>query len=370
MGIEPKIISESEPIVSVTSITNPIGQKNVAGTQVNPATEDTIASQLNITLSALRDAICDTGASARTLDDIKTAIDNLEILSSEITKWGGATLTSRDISLDLKALTDVSITGILKSIGDIGAGSNLVTIAGAIETAVEIIDNFISGARGLVTEDNSAAINTILGAAADAIVAAGAVGTLSAKLRRATQGLEDLKTLIVLAAGTNAIGKLAANSGVDIGDVDVTSLVAAQLPAALSAGSNLKISHEEAAIAVPADIQARYYVKSIQDLTPGAAGTFWEPTSGSHDLSNFIHSSWYIYAPTTATMTVNCYLNISHDGGTTWRRASGYEILDANFDRDVWNSIDCPLMLCEAKLEVVIGVAAPATLDLMVIRKS
>lgn len=64
------------------------------------------------------------------------------------------------------------------------------------------------------------------GANADAIVAAGAVGSIQAKLRRATQGLEDLKSLIVLAAGTNAIGKLAANSGVDIGDVDVTSAVA------------------------------------------------------------------------------------------------------------------------------------------------
>jgi len=47
-----------------------------------------------------------------------------------------------------------------------------------------------------------------LGAAADAIVAAGAVGSISAKLRRATQGLEDLKTTIVLAAGTANIGKI------------------------------------------------------------------------------------------------------------------------------------------------------------------
>ena len=42
----------------------------------------------------------------------------------------------------------------------------------------------------------------------DAIVAAGAAGTLSAKLRRVTQGLEDLKTLIALAASTNVIGKV------------------------------------------------------------------------------------------------------------------------------------------------------------------
>ncbi|GAI76887.1 unnamed protein product, partial [marine sediment metagenome] len=72
----------------------------------------------------------------------------------------------------------------------------------------------------------------------------------------------------------------------------------------------------------------------------------------------------------TGAMTVDCYLNISHDGGTTWRRAAGYEILDAAFIQGVWNSIDCPLMLAEAKLEVVIGGAAPATLDLMCIRKA
>ena len=46
MGIEPKVVSESEPITEVakvTTITNPVGQKNVEGTQVNPATEDTLA---------------------------------------------------------------------------------------------------------------------------------------------------------------------------------------------------------------------------------------------------------------------------------------------------------------------------------------
>ena len=71
MGIEPKVVSESEPITEIVKITQPVGQKNVAGTQVNPATEDTLA---------------------------------------------------------------------------------------LVKTAVEIIDNFISGARGLVTEDNSGTI--------------------------------------------------------------------------------------------------------------------------------------------------------------------------------------------------------------------
>lgn len=50
--------------------------------------------------------------------------------------------------------------------------------------------------------------DAVLGTIADDVVDAGAAGTLSAKLRRATQGLEDLKTLVVLAAGTNLIGKV------------------------------------------------------------------------------------------------------------------------------------------------------------------
>lgn len=47
-----------------------------------------------------------------------------------------------------------------------------------------------------------------LGAIADAIVAAGAEGTLSAKLRRVTQGLEDLKSVKI--AGTSQTEKSAA----------------------------------------------------------------------------------------------------------------------------------------------------------------
>ena len=43
MGIEPKVVSESEPISELTKITQPVGTKNVAGTQINPATEDTLA---------------------------------------------------------------------------------------------------------------------------------------------------------------------------------------------------------------------------------------------------------------------------------------------------------------------------------------
>ena len=62
------------------------------------------------------------------------------------------------------------------------------------------------------------------------VVLAEGIGVLRGRAPR--EGLPDLRPQLqvdivgALPAGTNAIGKLAANSGVDIGDVDVTSIAA------------------------------------------------------------------------------------------------------------------------------------------------
>jgi len=86
-------------------------------------------------------------------------------MTSDIAAWGGTGLTGRDVSLDLKALTDDSITGLLKSIGDIAALENLITR---------------------------------IGQTTDAMVAAGAVGSMAAKFRRLTNDLSALITAVGL----------------------------------------------------------------------------------------------------------------------------------------------------------------------------
>jgi hypothetical protein len=96
------------------------------------------------------------------------------------------------------------------------------------------------GGGGAVTVADGA--DVVQGAVADAIVSAGAVGTFSAKLRRATQGLEDLKSLIVLAAGANIIGKV----GVDQTTPGTTNLVAARTNVYRNAG----VLHRSAIAAV------------------------------------------------------------------------------------------------------------------------
>lgn len=148
---------------------------------------------------------------------IKTAVEVIDNFIS-----GSRGLVTEDNSAAIKTAVETIDNFISGSRGLVTEDNSA-----AIKTAVEVIDNFISGSRGLVTEDNSAsiktaveAISTVQGAIADAIVAAGATGSISAKLRRVTQGLEDLKTGIVLSAGT-----------ANIGDVDVLTLPADPLGA-------------------------------------------------------------------------------------------------------------------------------------------
>lgn len=96
------------------------------------------------------------------------------------------------------------------------------TNSGAIKTAVETIDNAVSGAGFNITQ--FAGTNNAVGSGT-------ATGALRVELPTNGTGTVGLN------AGTNAIGKLSANSGVDIGDVDVTSAVSSTL----DHGSNLDI---------------------------------------------------------------------------------------------------------------------------------
>lgn len=75
-------------------------------------------------------------------------------------------------------------------------------------TALQIMDDW--------DESDRAKVNLIVGQAG----IAGGTGVDGATVPRVT-----LATNVALPAGTNAIGKLAANSGVDIGDVDITSVI-------------------------------------------------------------------------------------------------------------------------------------------------
>ena len=117
------------------------------------------------------------------------AAGHVQVVKLAISTNGSATPLTADntdgLLVNLGANNDVTVTGTVTATQATAANLNVTEAsAAAIKTAVETIDNAISGSEMQVD---------VVGA---------------------------------LPAGTNAIGKLAANSGVDIGDVDVTSIAA------------------------------------------------------------------------------------------------------------------------------------------------
>jgi hypothetical protein len=142
---------------------------------------DTVLDTIKVDTEAIETAVEAIQVDAAAIETLLTAA-NVDHAANE------ALLTT--IDADTGAMvTDLAAIEVLLTAANVDHAANEVLLTGidadtnAIKTAVEIIDNAISGSEMQVD-----------------VVAA-------------------------LPAGSNAIGKLAANSGVDIGDVDVTSIV-------------------------------------------------------------------------------------------------------------------------------------------------
>jgi hypothetical protein len=158
--------------------------------------------------------------------------------TANVDKIGGTAQTGRDITQDLRALTDVAITGVMKTLGDIGAGTSIQVKLAAIQTAVELIDNAVSGTKLLVTEDNSASLLSAIQAlrtastldtletAIDAVTSA--IGALSdgANVVTAIQALqaasETLQSVIDGIAGTSPNTKTLYDLSSLIGEVQAS----------------------------------------------------------------------------------------------------------------------------------------------------
>lgn len=224
--------------------------------------------------------------------DTGAGTDTTTAIGIAVPASGGAVVVPGDatagLKVDLGADNDVTVTGsVTANAGTnlntsalaLETGGNLATVAGAVsgsEMQVDVVAALPAGtnAIGKLAANSGVDIGDVdvlsvvpgagatnLGKAEDAAHSTGDVGVMALAVRRAadtpTSGTdgdyEPLKTDAnghlkvevfdggdshtvdnggtfavqvdaALPAGTNAIGKLAANSGVDIGDVDVTSL--------------------------------------------------------------------------------------------------------------------------------------------------
>lgn len=183
------------------------------------------------------------GGNSLTVDGSVTANAGTNLNTSALALEAGGNLAAAAVSLAVLdnivsgSEAQVDIVAALpagnNNIGDVDIASSALPTGAATEAtlatrALEAGGNLAAAAASLSVlddwdETNRAAVNIIAGQ----VGVQGGSGTTNALTQRVV-----LATDVALPAGTNAIGKLAANSGVDIGDVDVTSLPA------LPAGTN------------------------------------------------------------------------------------------------------------------------------------
>lgn len=134
------------------------------------------------------------------LDAKVTTVDTTEVFIQGLPNEGQQTMAN---SISVAIASNQSAVPVSQS------GTWTEANSAAIAASLSAIDNW--------DESDRAKVSLIVGQAG----IAGGTGTDGATVPRVT-----LATNVALPAGTNAIGKLAANSGVDIGDVDVTSVPA------------------------------------------------------------------------------------------------------------------------------------------------
>ena len=131
---------------------------------------------------------------------------------------------------------------------------------------------------------------------------------------------QDVDIITALPAGANAIGKLAANSGVDIGDVDILS---SALPTGAATSAN--------------QILGKTIVKKTIDFTASqTAQTIWDPTAGKkfvitdYDLSFSAAGAITVFDETDNTTLRVFKINGAVNGGAIHAYTKPYESATAD----------------------------------------
>jgi len=213
------------------------------------------------------------------VDGLETSVDGLETLVGTT----NSTLTTIDGRVDgLETLIGTTNSTLTTIDGRVDGVETLLTAIdghvdgleasnSAIQTAVEIMDDW--------DESDRAKVNNIVGQAG----VDGNSGNVSAKTQRVV-----LANDVALPAGTNAIGKLAANNGVDIGDVDVASVVpgtgATNLGKAEDAGHNtgdVGVMALGVRAAAPTERSAGPTDGDYEPFATNEVGAMWTSEAGS-----------------------------------------------------------------------------------------
>lgn len=289
--------------ISAVSNTTPLPISDAGGT----LTVDGTVAITNAGITTIAGAVSGTEMQVDVLTMPTTAVTGTFWQATQPVSLASApttTVTATDLDIRPLVNTDV-VTAELSAVDnavldtiaakDFATQTTLAAMNAKMVTGTDIGDVTINNASGASAVNIQDGGNTITVDGAVTVTNATAANlkvesTIASAQTLATVTTVGAVTAITnaLPAGTNAIGKLAANSGVDIGDVDVTSLPA--LPAGTNTIGAVK--------SVPSDIDingsnANHADKYYTNAGAVTDGIVWSPAAGKrwHVLTLYINVS-------------------------------------------------------------------------------
>jgi len=108
--------------------------------------------------------------------------------------------------------------------------------------------------------------------------------------------------------------------------------------------------------------------KDTKSINLPETDTDYYLSSDGFDASSFRSITAFIYATTNKPDQI--YMEVSLDGGTTWRKMEGKEIDSADFVLGTWNNIYTPEDVTYVRLKVSTGASAPDQIEMALVRKT
>ena len=244
------------PAATITTLTPPAAITGFA----TSAKQDTVIGHVDGIETLLGTIDADTSNLSTKIDTLAGAVTGTEMQVDVLTM---PTTTVQATNLDVRDLTSASDSVEAKQ----ATGSNLHTVVDSgtitsITNAVAVTGTFYQATQPV----------SLVSVPSHAVTNAGTFATQVSSIAAGDNNIGNVDIASALPAGTNAIGKLAANSGVDIGDVDVTSLPA------IPAGTNAigKLLPPDIDVTAHTNYARKYYTSA------GAAtdGIIWSPAAG------------------------------------------------------------------------------------------
>lgn len=224
----PVVLASDQAAVTVSGTVTASG--TVAATQSGTWNVTNVSGTVSLPTGAATSAKQDTGnTSLSSIDGKITAVNTGAVVVSSSALPSGASTSAKQPALGTAGTPSADVISVQGVVGGTAIPVTATLTSTTITGNVTVVQPTGTNLHAVLDSTSTTAVTQATGTNLHMVVDSGTVTTVGA-VTAITNALP---------AGTNAIGKLAANSGVDIGDVDVTS-VSGNVTVVQGTATNLK----------------------------------------------------------------------------------------------------------------------------------